>query len=1451
MSIDNGIGNVNEIGFQDVSPAVSTTYTITAVGDGGTITDSVTVIVADLPPAPGSARSEHSPDTIRVQWYAPPGQNITAFRVYRRLAATQYDGTFITVSQNYYEDINIQVGTKYCYKVTAVTAGGEGPYSPETCDMIYWGTSGPNLVHTISLSKEKPVSQTATGDFNGDGYGDLILGIPTHKQGKNIVGKILVILGGGIGETISLLGEPGCPIGEKFVVTDLNNDNSNDIITTSPRCDVEQAIDPNNAYRGEGRVYVFAGSPSPDPGPDYILDGKTAYGESSVYFEAEHLGESIALAGDVNGDGFNDVVIGAPLGGLDRSGNVRILYGGQSLTSGVASINGPYLYFDEFGSHVWGVGDFNGDGYGDIRVDSSTSKSYAIYGGVSLQLSPELGQGVFSDAPGLLTSVPRLGDINHDGLEETGEDGIIEFGNVLSGVDPFTVNVPALNQFSFVTDWDLDGFGDFIEYSGTSLNVYSILPYGALSEIKIVSGLDNIKTYDETLQIAGLVEGGIVSLSIQGQAISMQPDQTFAHTVLLHEGTNYIEIRADSTNGTVSKKWVKVEKLPLPPLVLKMSNPLDGAEKYHTPVTVKGYGSNELVSVMINDLPATLADSKNFILNVPLAEGQNVLTVVIDDIFGQSLTETLNVSLVAEGSVKGFVTSTGTGLPIKGVNVFVTDSFGTYTAVTDEAGAYTVTNTVQGAFSITFTEARYFSKTLNSTVPVGGSVVVNTQLSYPLTINIIAPVDGAIFNSTPITVSGDCNAPLATTTVNGVAATINAGSRCTFTAEIDLPDGIQTITAKADNGLGQVVTDSISVTVNTSGIITGTITENGTGLPIAGAIVSVTDFKSNVLTATTAATGIYTINNVAAGAFSGEILKPGYYSGVISGNLNIGETVTVNESLDPAPPVISNIMISNVTDTSATVTWLTDIISDSVIDYGVTSSYGQTASDSALVLNHSVILTNLTPDATYHFRLSSTGNNSLGQSSADTVFSTFLPFNISNISVINSTDSAATITWDTDLAADSVVEYGLTPAYGQQVSDPAFVTNHSIVINGLVPGTTYHYRVLSTAGDARTESSADDTFTTNDYPVISNIAVTNITGNSATITWDTNQPASSQVDYGMSSAYGSMVFDSTLVTSHRMDFTSLVSGSTYHFMITSENNVGLSTVSNDEAFDTVQVMTLTITSPAEGTVFDRPFAMVKGMITGVTAEIGINVNGEIAIQHNTEFAANHIALQEGANTIRVIATDTDGNVAEETVNVTCQAGASYLRLIQSTESGLSPLTASFRIDAPFDMASADTNVYSMGPAGMDSLTFDDAENFTVQVSVPGIYYITAEVTDASSNVYFDAAAILVVDKVALDTLLKAKWDGMKSALAVQDVEGAVSYFAGVNTETFREIYTLIQEQLQAVASEMQEIEMIKLQGRKAEYRIKKNMIYGGQPRTITFYLYFIKESNGLWKILDY
>ena len=174
---------------------------------------------------------------------------------------------------------------------------------------------------------------------------------------------------------------------------------------------------------------------------------------------------------------------------------------------------------------------------------------------------------------------------------------------------------------------------------------------------------------------------------------------------------------------------------------------------------------------------------------------------------------------------------------------------------------------------------------------------------------------------------------------------------------------------------------------------------------------------------------------------------------------------------------------------------------------------------------------------------------------------------ISGVASSGVTNNAATITWTTNLPADSQVEYGPTASYGSTtVLDPEEVTSHSQTLTGLTPGTVYHYRVRSsTAGE--TSYSGDYTFTTDGPPVISNVACISTAPDVAIINWTTDTPSDSRVNYGTTTSYGQTASNSLQLTSHSILIYPLTGNTEYHFQCVSTNGNG-TTSTGDYTFTT-------------------------------------------------------------------------------------------------------------------------------------------------------------------------------------------------------------------------------------------------------------------------------------------
>ena len=184
---------------------------------------------------------------------------------------------------------------------------------------------------------------------------------------------------------------------------------------------------------------------------------------------------------------------------------------------------------------------------------------------------------------------------------------------------------------------------------------------------------------------------------------------------------------------------------------------------------------------------------------------------------------------------------------------------------------------------------------------------------------------------------------------------------------------------------------------------------------------------------------------------------------------------------------------------------------------------------------------------------------------------------ISSVAAVSITANGATVTWTTDQASNSRVEYGTSTAYGSSSALNANnVTAHSQVLSGLLPLTVYHYRVRSINATGSEAISGDFTFTTLAQPpvaapVISNVAANSITSSGATIKWSTDQPSTTQVQYGTSASYGhTTTVNSTLVKSHAQSLSGLSSSTVYHYRVISKNASGLAAISGDFTFTTAR-----------------------------------------------------------------------------------------------------------------------------------------------------------------------------------------------------------------------------------------------------------------------------------------
>jgi hypothetical protein len=210
-------------------------------------------------------------------------------------------------------------------------------------------------------------SVSTAGDVNGDGYGDIVIA----GSGVTDASEARVYHGGG--DTVALaagFSTPDFPASSEAgsslaAAGDLNGDGYGDHLIGAPRDD--GAFDDAGSFRP---VYGGSCGPACGPPPPLIHDWIGAQAD-------ERLGASVAGAGDVNGDGFDDALVGAPRYDVSHppadtrvdAGRVRLYLGTASGLSIAAALD---LEGDEdgaeFGGAVASAGDVNGDGHADVLV---------------------------------------------------------------------------------------------------------------------------------------------------------------------------------------------------------------------------------------------------------------------------------------------------------------------------------------------------------------------------------------------------------------------------------------------------------------------------------------------------------------------------------------------------------------------------------------------------------------------------------------------------------------------------------------------------------------------------------------------------------------------------------------------------------------------------------------------------------------------------------------------------------------------------------------------------------------------------------------------------------------------------------------------------------------------------------------------------------------------------
>ena len=330
------------------------------------------------------------------------------------------------------------------YVVFGSSAGFSATFDLASLD----GTNG-FVINSESADDLQGWSVTGAGDINGDGVDDLIVGAIEGGVDGAETGRSYVVFGSEEGftspfELSSMNGANGFTIlgemdGDEFggsvaAAGDINGDDLDDLIIGASRSDA-------NGDRA-GRSYVIFGSQTPFSATFDVslLDGTNGFaldGEAP----SDYSGISVSGAGDINGDGLDDLIIGATFADPNgnSSGRSYVVFGssgGFTSPFSLNSLDGSNGFFvngentnDQSGISVSAAGDVNADAIDDLIVGTRfASRAYLVYGSNKpfssvIEASALNGSNGFvlispSEGDGFGRAVAAAGDLNADGIDD-------------------------------------------------------------------------------------------------------------------------------------------------------------------------------------------------------------------------------------------------------------------------------------------------------------------------------------------------------------------------------------------------------------------------------------------------------------------------------------------------------------------------------------------------------------------------------------------------------------------------------------------------------------------------------------------------------------------------------------------------------------------------------------------------------------------------------------------------------------------------------------------------------------------------------------------------------------------------------------------------------------------------------------------------------------------------
>lgn len=285
------------------------------------------------------------------------------------------------------------------------------------------------------------------------------------------------------------------------------------------------------------------------------------------------------------------------------------------------------------------------------------------------------------------------------------------------------------------------------------------------------------------------------------------------------------------------------------------------------------------------------------------------------------------------------------------------------------------------------------------------------------------------------------------------------------------------------------------------------------------------------------------------------------------------------------PLTISEIKVTK-NDQTAVISWKTNRPAFGKIQYGITTgNYKWTLDTNIKQDNQTLTITGLYPETYYYFRITAydqqTEAISFEQNFKTAKYGDNKAPIMSDVRVVYSTGTTATIQWLTDEEATSEVEYGTTNRYGSTKTISEKTLIHDLTLSNLAPGTIYHFLAKSKDKDNNISRWYDITFQTNFTNLVDNDQLIiydikpvgenylNVTDKTAVIYWRTNKLSEGSVTYGTKITSGKKIQTAPPRDYiHTITLTNLTPKTTYYFQIEAKDVFGKKAIAQGFSFTT-------------------------------------------------------------------------------------------------------------------------------------------------------------------------------------------------------------------------------------------------------------------------------------------